>query len=274
MFLRGICVSHVDDGNVIDWGRTSGDYARHRPNYPDRFFDLLASFGVGLRGQRIVDLGTGVGFLALRFAQRGAIVTGIDIAEGQIEEARRRCTAAGLTADFLVGQAESTGLLPGSLDAVTASQAWLYFDTVRAIAEVHRLLKPDGVLVTSHFCWLPRRDPIAKASEELVLRYNPKWTGADWAGQVPLMPTWAEGHFELRGMFVFDEPIPFTRASWRGRIRACRGVGATLRDDHVERLDREHEALLRTLAPADFSVLHRVDAHLLRPIRAKRGDAS
>jgi hypothetical protein len=75
-------------------------------------------------------------------------------------------------------------------------------------------------------------------------------------------------------MFVFDEPIPFTRASWRGRIRACRGVGATLPDDHIERLDHEHEALLRTLAPDDFSVLHRIDAHLLRPIRAQRDEAS
>jgi SAM-dependent methyltransferase len=264
----------VDEGNVIDWGRTSRDYALHRPNYPDRFFDVLASLGVGLKGQRILDLGTGVGFLALRFARQGAVVTGIDIAEGQIEEARRRCTAAGLAADFLVGHAESTGLLSGSFDAVTASQAWLYFDTVRAIAEVKRLLKPDGVLVTSHFCWLPRQDRIARASEELVLRYNPKWTGADWAGQIPLMPTWAEGHFELRGMFVFDEPISFTRESWRGRIRACRGVGATLPVDHVERLDHEHEVLLRTLTPDDFSVLHRIDAHLLRPIRVERDEAS
>jgi SAM-dependent methyltransferase len=264
----------VDGGNAIDWGRTSNDYSLHRPNYPDRFFDLLASLGVGLKGQTILDLGTGVGFLALRFAQQGAVVTGVDIAEGQIEEAQRRCAATGLSADFLVTQAESTGLPSGFFDAVTASQAWLYFDTARTVAEVKRLLKPDGLLVTSHFCWLPRQDRIAQASEELVLRYNPKWTGADWAGDIPLMPTWAEGHFELRGMFVFDELVPFTRASWRGRTRACRGVGATLPHDHIERLDREHEALLHTLTSNDFSVLHRIDAHLLRPIRAERDDTS
>ena len=88
------------------------------------------------------------------------------------------------------------------------------------------------------------------------------------------MPTWAEGHFELRGMFVFDEPIPFTRESWRGRIRACRGVGATLAADQIEQLDREHEALLRTITTGDFSVLHRIDAHLLRPVRATRDEAS
>ena len=264
----------MDGNNAIDWGRTSADYAQHRPNYPDRFFDMLASLGVGLQGQRILDLGTGVGFLALQFARRGAAVTGIDIAGGQIEEARRRCAATGLSVDFLVGRAERTELPSEAFDAVTASQAWLYFDTELAIAEVKRLLKPGGVLATSHFCWLPRQDRIARASEELVLRYNPNWTGADWAGQIPFMPKWAEGHFELRGMCVFDEPIPFTRESWRGRIRACRGVGATMPDDQIERLDCEHDSLLRAITTDAFSVLHRVDAHILRPIDAASQPAS
>jgi hypothetical protein len=67
-------------------------------------------------------------------------------------------------------------------------------------------------------------------------------------------------------MLVFDEPIPFTRESWRGRIRACRGVGATLSDDQIEAFDREHDALLRTITDGNFSVLHRIDAHLLRPV--------
>jgi hypothetical protein len=66
-----------DGDNVIDWGRTSADYSTWRPNYPDRFFDLLETLGVGLPGQRILDLGTGVGFLALRFAQAGALSTAL-----------------------------------------------------------------------------------------------------------------------------------------------------------------------------------------------------
>ena len=251
---------------MIDWGRTSRDYSLHRPNYPERFFELLRAFGVGLEAQRILDLGTGVGFLALRFAQQGALVTGIDVAEGQIQEARRRCADMGLSADFLVGHAEDTGLASETFDIVTASQAWLYFEAARTVAEVKRLLKPDGMLVTSHFAWLPREDPLAHATEALVLRHNPAWTGADWAGEVPFMPAWAESHFSLRGMFVFDEQIPFTRESWRGRIRACRGVGATLPKEHVEAFDRDHDALLRRITSDDFSVLHRIDAHLLSPI--------
>ena len=65
-------------------------------------------------------------------------------------------------------------------------------------------------------------------------------------------------------MVVFDEAVPFTRESWRGRFRACRGVGATLSDEAVERFDREHDAQLRATTEEHFSVLHRIDAHLLR----------
>ena len=39
-------------------------------------------------------------------------------------------------------------------------------------------LAANGVLVVSFFNWLPSRDPIARASEELVLEFNPQWQGA------------------------------------------------------------------------------------------------
>lgn len=178
-----------------------------------------------------------------------------------------RATLLGVAADFRLAPAEDTGLPASSFDVATASQSWLYFDNERAIAEVKRILKPEGLLVTSHLVWLPRQDTVAKASEELVLQYNPKWSHADLAGDVRLIPKWSEGHFRLHAMFVFDEAIPFTWESWRGRIRACRAVGATLEPKQVTAFDREHDALLRRITPEHFSILHRTDAHLLRPIR-------
>jgi SAM-dependent methyltransferase len=256
-----------DGDNVIDWGKTSADYSTWRPNYPDRFFDLLKTFGVGLPGQRTLDLGTGVGFLALRFSQAGALSTGIDNAQEQIQAARHRAESLGVAAQFHVAAAEETGLPTASFDVVTASQSWLYFDKERVIAEVKRLLAPEGLLLTSHFCWLPRQDAVAKASEQLVLQFNPNWTAADLAGDVPFIPKWSEDHFRFHAMFVFDEQIPFTWESWRGRLRACRGVGATLEPKQIEAFDNQHDALLRRITPEHFSVLHRIDAHLFRPIR-------
>ena len=47
-----------------------------------------------------------------------------------------------------------------------------------------------------------------------------------------------------------------------GRIRASRGIGATLNADQVAAFDAEHEHLLREIAEPEFSVTHRIDAHL------------
>ncbi|MBX3438180.1 MAG: class I SAM-dependent methyltransferase [Planctomycetaceae bacterium] len=262
--MHGIPAS--DGDRRIDWGQTSVDYAAWRPDYPPEFYDRLAGQGIGRPGQRVLDLGTGVGFLALNFARRGAIVSGVDIAAGQIRVARESAEREELSVDFRVAAAEETSLPDHAFDAITASQCWLYFDRERAIAEVCRLLAPQGVLMICHFCWLPREDAIARASEQLVLQFNPQWTGADWSGVIPEMPAWAVGRFEKVGGFVFDTPVRFTRERWRGRMRACRGVGAALPVDEVEAYDRAHAALLERIAPEEFDIVHRVDCFVLRPL--------
>ncbi len=256
----------IDPGRAIDWSLTSGDYAVHRPGPPARLYDMLALLGVGTPGQRVLDLGTGTGLVAREFARRGCEVSGTDIAPGQIDAARELAQAEGLSVDFQVAPAEACPHGDASFDAITASQCWLYFDAPRAIAEVKRVLKPGGVLVTTHFSWLAGVDPIALASEELVLQFNPAWQGAGWAGKIPSVPPWSVDRAAVQAMFWFDAAVPFTRESWRGRMRACRGVGATLAPAEVEAFDAAHQALLERLAPQQFTVLHRVDAHLFRPL--------
>jgi SAM-dependent methyltransferase len=255
----------IDPGRSIDWGRTSSDYAEFRPGPPPSFYERLRELGVGVEGQRILDLGTGTGVLARAFALAGCRAVAVDISEGQIEMARALAQGERLVVEFRVAPAEDTELPAASFEAVTANQCWLYFDRDRAVAEVKRLLAPGGVLVVSHFTYLPRLDPIARGSEELVLRFNPQWTAADWSGDVPAMPRWVRGDFSLAGSFVYDEAIPFTRESWRGRMRACRGVGAALSAAEVERFDLEHAAMLSATVPERFHVLHRINAHVLRP---------
>lgn len=255
----------IDPGRKIDWGKTSEDYARHRPGPPDSFFARLKSFGVGVSCQNILDLGTGTGVLARRFALQGAEVCGTDISENQIATARSLAERDAVRVDFRVAPAESAPFEGAMFDAITANQCWLYFDKPKVIAEVKRLLKPGGVLAVSHFSWLPRLDPVARASEQLVLKHNPNWTAADWSGEVPLFPAWAKQDFDFQSAFVFDEPIPYTHESWLGRFRACRGVGASLSEAEVAVFDREHAEQLKTNVPSEFSVLHRLDAVIFKP---------
>ena len=131
------------------------------------------------------------------------------------------------------------------------------------------MAQPGGKLVLTYLSWLPRKDPIAQASEQLILRYNPQWTDADFPGSRTLQHTWSTRDFRLVTYHAYEEGIPFTRDSWRGRIRANRGIGATLQAEEVVRFDQEHDVLLRQIAAEEFTILHQVWLHAYTSI----GDA-
>ena len=254
----------IDAGRPIDWGRTSDDYAQHRPGPPESFYAKLHAHDVGLPGQRLLDLGTGTGVLAREFARRGCTAAGVDVAPGQIEAAQRLAREDGLDVDFRVAPAEELPFEPATFDVATANQCLLYFDFGRLFPELRRVLAPDGRFVVSHFSFLPRLDPIVRASEELVLRFNPDWGGADWHGRIPAQPGWSREVFDLVAMYWYDEAIPFTRESWRGRMRALRGIGASLPDDEVRAFDQAHAELLERSVGDRFTILHRINVHIFR----------
>lgn len=254
-----------DGGRVHDWSRASDDYALYRPGYPPSFWQFLALLGVGLRGQRIVDLGTGTGVLARGLAARGCDVTGVDIAAGQLAAAQRLAEAEGLAIDFRQAPAENTGLPARSFDFATAGQSWLYFDLEPAVDELKRLLVPGGSLVASYLSWMPREDDVAEATERLVLQYNPDWSHADYAGGLPSAQAWRPDLFRIRAQVVYEEPLTFTHETWRGRIRACRAIGATLPAEQVAAFDAELAARLCEWTPSPFTVLHQIVATVLQP---------
>lgn len=254
----------LDGGRLIDWSRTSADYALHRPGPPPSFFSALMRRGIGLPDQAILDLGTGTGVLARQFALQGSLVSGIDIAAGQIEQAQRLSIEQGVEIDFRVGPVEELPFPDASFDAVTANQCFHYFDHARLLPELRRVLRPGGLVSTSHFSWLPLEDEIARASEEVVLKFNPDWTAHSWKGIIPGKPKWAEPDWVVESMFWYDEAIPFSHEAWVGRMRASRGVGATLPPDEVAAFSEKLAALLAERVPDPFTVLHRIDGHVLR----------
>jgi SAM-dependent methyltransferase len=255
----------IDRGREIDWGKTSRDYAKFRPGPPDSFYSKLLALDVGLKGQKILDLGTGTGVLARQFAKQGCNVVGTDISDEQIMMAKTLASEDGLEIDFFRSSAEDIGFTENSFDVITANQCFLYFDKDIVAKIIAKVLKLGGVFVTSHFSWMPFLDKVVKASEDLILKYNPNWTGHSYRGEISPMHVGLEQYFNLKGFFYYDEEIPFTRESWRGRVRACRGVGASLPEEAVEEFDKEHDLLLKDIAPEDFTVTHRLDAHIMVP---------
>jgi len=252
----------IDKGRQADWGKTAQDYARHRPGPPDSFYTHLLAAGIGLKDQAILDIGTGSGVLARQFAGQGSRVTASDISEEQVAMARELARAQGLDIDWAVCRASELPYGDDQFDIVTACQCWWYFDHAKALAEIRRVLKPGGRLVICAFSFLPTEDAVVAASEKLVLKYNPDWSGAGWDGRVPIFPEGRPEDDYLVDMFVYDEAIPFTHESWRGRMRALRGIGATLDAAAIAAFDAEHQELLKALTPDPFTVLHRIDAHI------------
>ncbi|MEA2024013.1 MAG: class I SAM-dependent methyltransferase [Actinomycetota bacterium] len=128
------------EGRVIDFGRTAVDCERHRPGFPESFFDRLMRQRWIAAGQRALDLGTGTGSLALGFAARGLDVTGTDIAPELLEVASQTAADHEVSAHFVVGRAEATGQNNATFDLVSAGQCWWWFDSDRAIQEAKRIL--------------------------------------------------------------------------------------------------------------------------------------
>lgn len=58
--------------------------------------------------------------------------------------------------------------------------------------------------------------------------------------------------------------VHFTRESWNGRMKACRGISASLTPEEIENCEREHLRMLRENAPEEFDVLHFVAIAELR----------
>ena len=252
--------NNIDKGNSFDWGKTSENYAKYRDIYPKEFYESIIDLGLCTKGQNVLDLGTGTGVLPRNMYPWGAKFTGADISENQIIEARKLSTANNMDIEYIVSSAENIDFPPNSFDAVTACQCHIYFDKNVVLNKINDILKPKG-----HFCilwmaWLPYEDEIAKKSEDLVLKYNPDWTGCNAVRPSieQLKSTWDNSLFEIKEAKIYDLKVPFTKESWNGRIIACRGIGASMMSpEEIKRFESEHLQMLAAM-PEVFEILHYV----------------
>lgn len=117
-------------------------YERGRPDYPRQAVTfLLDTLGVS-PGSTVVDLGAGSGKFTRLLATSGAHLLAVEPVEGM--RVKFQQLLPGITA--LDGSAEHIPLPSGSVDALVAAQAFHWFDGKAALEEIHRVLKPGGML--------------------------------------------------------------------------------------------------------------------------------
>ena len=239
----------IDEGKAFDWGKTSEAYAKYRDIYPEEFYRKVADRGLCVKGQRVLDLGTGTGVLPRNMYKFGAEWVGTDISPEQIEQAKLLSEEAGMNIEYKTVSAEKLDFPSGSFDVITACQCFWYFDHDKVAPEFSRILNKDGRLVILFMAWLPFEDEIAGKSEDIVRK------GGGETKHPIFIPDVMYDYFDLEDHEEYDLMVPFTKESWHGRMFACRGVGASLSPEELAAWDKEHREMLESY-PDSFEIKH------------------
>ena len=221
------------------------DYVRYRPGYPPEALEpLRRECGLGDEAT-VADVGAGTGIWTERLLDSGCRVLALEPNREMREAGRRRLgKEAGVT--WLDGTAEETGLPDGSVDLVTAAQAFHWFDRPRARAELARVLGSGGWMAV---IWNERHKattPFLAAYEELLLRWAIDYERIDHSqiGRRDLDPFFAPG--ELLE-FRCDNQQVLDLDGLEGRLRSCSYAPPAGHPDHapmmaeLRRAFAEHE---------------------------------
>ena len=191
------------------------NYAKYRPSYPAGVIEILKSDCGLKRSSVIADVGSGTGILTELFLKNGNFVFAIE------PNAAMRLAAEGMlkkNAKFgsINATAEATTLETGSVDFVTAAQAFHWFDRNKAKREFARILKSGGWVV---LIWNERRlDSTAflQAYEDLLLRYGTDYEKVRHENATgEIAEFFSPQHFELK---VLENAQHFDFESLKGRV--------------------------------------------------------
>jgi len=118
---------------------------------------LLRLMGPCRPGRRVLDVGTGEGYLAFQVADKGCRILGVDsgafdYSKDSISNARKKARAKGGDVEFLRTSITGRRLRNRSFDCVVTSQAiHCMKDPARCVRAIYRLLKPGGVFLCMDF---------------------------------------------------------------------------------------------------------------------------
>ena len=171
------------------WG--GADYGRIAERFAPVHEALLERLEVK-PGERVLDVATGTGEVALRAAQLGARVTALDIAPALLEQARAKAARESLDVEWVEGNAEALPFDDGGFDAVCSSFGVIFADAEAASRELGRVCRSGGRLGLT--AWQPnaglhriyrkfdrREDPPERWGEPSRLR---ELLGADFELQI------------------------------------------------------------------------------------------
>jgi SAM-dependent methyltransferase len=156
---------------ITRFSNRAENYAKYRPGYPAELLTILKSECGLTERSTIADVGSGTGILSEVFLRNGNKVFGIE-PNAPMREFAERDLHQFPNFVSVDASAEATTLERGSIDFITAGQAFHWFDQGKTKREFTRILKPGGWVV---LIWNERRidsTPFLRDYENLLLRYG------------------------------------------------------------------------------------------------------
>jgi SAM-dependent methyltransferase len=154
-------------------------------------------------GAKVLDVACGTGVVSVTAARAGALVKGLDLSPVLVEAARANAAIAGVSIDFVEGDAESLPYGDGSFDVVLSQYGHMFAPRPEVtIAEMLRVLRPGGRIAFS--TWPP--DQFVGAMFLLVGKYMPPPPG------VASPPAWGEPTVVRERLGAAVRDVQFGRA--------------------------------------------------------------
>ena len=192
-------------------------YDAHRPEPPPVLLDILCVLAQAQRPHLVVDLGSGTGLSTRVWADRAAVVVGVEANAQMRAHAEKQTTAANIR--YEQRYSSRTGIRDDSADIVTCAQSLHWMEPESTFAEVARILRPGGVFAAYDYDLPPVVHPEVDAAfaEHLAERRRVRATlgmptGATrWAKHEHLDRMRAGGRFRFVREIVFHSVLSGSR---------------------------------------------------------------
>lgn len=201
-------IDAIKERNRSTW--TAGDFGVIAKLGREANEDVVAALDLK-PGAKVLDVACGTGNSAIPLAKRGADVTGVDIAENLLEQARQRAQDARVQARFQEGDAERLAFPDNSFDLVISIFGAMFAPRADLVArELQRVCRPGGRIVMGN--WTGR----GYVGEMFALnaRYVPPPPGVspplEWGSEDILRQRFGEGMANVqfkRRISMFQLPL-------------------------------------------------------------------
>lgn len=125
-------------------------YENNRPTIPDTTCDIVLNY-LEYKPEQIVDLGCGTGLSTMTWLDKCDNIIGIDPNEEMLSIAKQKSNDI----SFIKAYSDNTTLSDNSTDIVICSQSFHWMNPTDTLAEINRILKPNGIFATIDCDWPP-----------------------------------------------------------------------------------------------------------------------